>query len=82
MCTPAKERRITRWEHEPILEAVQRRLDENPQAMRQRRTTLRLRSSGPPNRNSRSSLHDSRAAEPTLPGTAFLHDQDPIQSSR
>ena len=29
-CTPAKERRITRWEHEHVLEAVQRRLDENP----------------------------------------------------
>jgi transposase len=39
-CTPAKERRITRWEHEPILEAVQRRLDENPTAMRQRRETV------------------------------------------
>jgi Transposase DDE domain len=26
-CTTAKERRITRWEHEHILEAVQRRLD-------------------------------------------------------
>ena len=36
-CTTAKERRITRWEHEHILEAVQRRLDENPKAMRQRR---------------------------------------------
>ena len=30
-CTPAKERRITRWQHEHILEAVQRRLDENSQ---------------------------------------------------
>ena len=39
-CTPAKERRITRWEHEHVLEAVQRRLDENPQAMRQRRETV------------------------------------------
>ena len=39
-CTPAKERRITRWKHEPILEAVQRRLDENPTAMRQRRETV------------------------------------------
>ena len=39
-CTPAKQRRITRWEHEPILEAVQRRLDENPKAMRQRRETV------------------------------------------
>jgi transposase len=39
-CTPAKERRITRWEHEQVLEAVQRRLDENPKAMRQRRETV------------------------------------------
>ncbi len=39
-CTPSKERRITRWEHEPVLEAVQRRLDENPQAMRRRRETV------------------------------------------
>src|SRR5438552_3009063 len=30
-CTTAKERRITRWEHEHILEAVQRRLDEHPE---------------------------------------------------
>ena len=27
-CTTGKERRITRWEHEHVLEAVQRRLDE------------------------------------------------------
>ena len=39
-CTTAKERRITRWEHEPILEAVQRRLDEHPEKMRQRRETV------------------------------------------
>jgi Transposase DDE domain len=39
-CTPSKERRISRWEHEEVLEAVQRRLDENPQAMRQRRETV------------------------------------------
>jgi len=39
-CTTGKERRITRWEHEEVLEAVQRRLDENPQAMRQRRETV------------------------------------------
>ncbi|MFQ5567942.1 MAG: IS1182 family transposase [Paracoccaceae bacterium] len=39
-CTPSKERRISRWEHEHVLEAVQRRLDENPQAMRQRRETV------------------------------------------
>ncbi len=39
-CTPGQERRISRWEHEHVLEAVQRRLDENPQAMRQRRETV------------------------------------------
>ena len=38
-CTTGKERRITRWEHEDVLEAVQKRLDKNPQAMRQRRET-------------------------------------------
>jgi hypothetical protein len=32
-CTTGKERRITRREHEPVLEEVKRRLD-NPQAMR------------------------------------------------
>jgi transposase len=35
-CTTGKERRITRWE---VLEAVQKRLDQNPQAMRLRRET-------------------------------------------
>ena len=39
-CTTAKERRITRWEHEDVLEAVQRRLDEHPERMRQRRETV------------------------------------------
>jgi len=39
-CTTGKQRRLTRWEHEDVLEAVQRRLDENPQAMRQRRETV------------------------------------------
>jgi transposase len=38
-CTTGPERRITRWEHEHVLEAVQQRLDENPQAMRVRRET-------------------------------------------
>src|SRR4029453_17340514 len=36
-CTTGPERRITRWEHEHLLDAVQQRLDANPQAMRQRR---------------------------------------------
>jgi transposase len=39
-CTTGKERRITRWEHEHLLEAVQRRLDEHPERMRQRRETV------------------------------------------
>jgi transposase len=39
-CTTAKERRIARWEHEHVLEAVQRRLDEHPETMRQRRETV------------------------------------------
>jgi transposase len=39
-CTTGKERRIARWEHEHLLDAVQKRLDENPQAMRQRRETV------------------------------------------
>ena len=38
-CTTGKERRVTRWEHEHILEAVQHRLDEHPEKMRQRRET-------------------------------------------
>src|SRR5215472_1319123 len=38
-CTTGKERRITRWEHGHVLEAVQKRLDKNPHAMRQRRET-------------------------------------------
>jgi len=38
-CTTGLERRITRWEHEHVLEAVQERLDKNPEAMRVRRET-------------------------------------------
>jgi len=39
-CTTGRERRITRWDHEHLLDAVQQRLDANPQAMRQRRETV------------------------------------------
>jgi transposase len=39
-CTTAKERLISRWEHEHVLEAVQHRLDEHPEKMRQRRETV------------------------------------------
>ena len=40
MCTPSKQRRITRWEHEAVIEAMQRRLDEMPNAMRVRRSII------------------------------------------
>jgi len=39
LCTTGKERRIARWEHEHVLEEVERRLDENPDKMRIRRQT-------------------------------------------
>ena len=39
-CTTGKERRVKRWEHEHVVEAVQTRLDKNPQAMRVRRETV------------------------------------------
>jgi len=39
-CTTGRERRVRRWEHEEVLEAMQARLDRNPQAMRIRRETV------------------------------------------
>jgi hypothetical protein len=39
-CTPGKERRISRWEHEDVVEAAQARLVKNPDAMRTRRETV------------------------------------------
>ncbi len=39
-CTTSKYRRIARWEHEDILDAVQDRLDVAPDAMRLRRQTV------------------------------------------
>ena len=39
-CTTSKERRITRWRHEHLIEDVQRRLDESPDLMRVRRETV------------------------------------------
>src|ERR1700690_937887 len=39
-CTTGSERRITRWEHEAVLEKVQDRLDHNPAPMVVRRTTV------------------------------------------
>jgi transposase len=40
-CTSSKEaRRIKRWEHELVVEAMQQRLDQNPEMMRIRRQTV------------------------------------------
>ena len=39
-CTKSTPRRIKRWEHEHVVDAVQKRLDHNPQAMRVRRETV------------------------------------------
>lgn len=36
-CTPSIERRVTRWEHEALIDALQRRMDLTPGAMRMRR---------------------------------------------
>jgi transposase len=38
-CTTGKERRVSRWEHEAVLETVQARLEQWPEAMRWRRRT-------------------------------------------
>jgi transposase len=38
-CTTSNYRRVARWEHEAVLEAMERRLDEEPERMRVRRTT-------------------------------------------
>ena len=40
MCTPSKQRRITRWEHEAAIDAMQRGLDAMPDAMRVRRSIV------------------------------------------
>jgi len=39
-CTTGKERRIKRWEHEDVLDAMQLRLDQDPEKMRVRRETV------------------------------------------
>jgi len=39
-CTPGKERRIKRWEHEAVIDAMQDRLDRAPKSMRVRRATV------------------------------------------
>ncbi len=39
-CTTGTNRRVTRWEHEAVVEAVQTRLDQNPDKMRTRGATI------------------------------------------
>jgi len=39
-CTPSNYRRIARWEHAAVLDALRRRLDADPQAMQRRRSTV------------------------------------------
>jgi hypothetical protein len=42
-CTPAKERRVKRWEHGAILDAMQERLDRVPRTMRIKRQSAEHR---------------------------------------
>jgi transposase len=39
-CTTGKERRVRRWEHEAVIDAMQARLDRDPEKMRVRRQTV------------------------------------------
>ena len=39
-CTTGKERRVKRWEHEAVLETVEKRLEQNPEMMGLRRQTV------------------------------------------
>ena len=39
-CTPAVERKVTRWEHEAVIDALQARMDLRPRAMRERRSLV------------------------------------------
>ncbi|MGL4232612.1 MAG: IS1182 family transposase [Casimicrobium sp.] len=39
-CTPSKYRRITRWEHEAVLDRMQLRLEQTPDAAKLRRSTV------------------------------------------
>ena len=39
-CTTGKERRVKRWEHEGVLDAMQQRLDQAPETMELRRQTV------------------------------------------
>jgi hypothetical protein len=39
-CTPSKQRRVARWEHEEVLEQMQERIDRDPSKMQTRRQTV------------------------------------------
>jgi transposase len=39
-CTPSSQRRVTRWEHQDVLDEMQTRLEQTPDAMRIRRSTV------------------------------------------
>ncbi|MEN8800874.1 MAG: transposase, partial [Thiogranum sp.] len=39
-CTTGKERRVMRWEHEAVIEAMEARLEKEPERMRVRRQTV------------------------------------------
>ena len=39
-CTPSEHRRVSRWEHQAVLDAMERRLDRAPDSMRIRRQTV------------------------------------------
>jgi transposase len=39
-CTSGKQRRVTRWEHEAVVDRVRQRLHHNPDMMRRRRATV------------------------------------------
>jgi transposase len=39
-CTTGLERRVRRWEHEAVLDTMQRRLDRHPERMKERRCTV------------------------------------------
>ena len=39
-CTTGQYRRVSRWEHEAVIEAAERRMDKEPERMRVRRSTV------------------------------------------
>jgi transposase len=39
-CTPSQQRRVTRWEHQDVLDEMQVRLEQHPDAMRIRRSSV------------------------------------------